>query len=154
MMIRATRSKDAAAIIALAKISQFDSDEVELIRKTLADYLNGNSNDLWFTAADEELVGVIYCTLEPMTKGTWNILLLLVSPKHHGQGYGTALISYVEETLIARNARLIIVETSSLDEFVRARAFYHKCGYTEEGRIRDFYEAGNDKIIFSKKLVT
>ncbi|MBA3323182.1 MAG: GNAT family N-acetyltransferase [Pyrinomonadaceae bacterium] len=76
----------------------------------------------------------------------------LVSPDSHGQGHGRALMSFAEEPLAARGARLIIVETSSVGGFERARAFYPKCGYTEEARIRNFYALGDDKIVFSKSL--
>lgn len=151
-LIRKITSDDIAAVIALAEASGlFNSDGIEQIRERLADYLGGN-NDLWFTATDNDLVGVVYCVPEPMTDGTWNILMLLVSPDSRGQGHGRALMTYVEETLAARGARLIIVETSSVDGFERARAFYPKCGYTEEARIRNFYTTGDDKVVFSKGL--
>ena len=100
-----------------------------------------------------EILGVIYyCAPEPMTQGTWNILMLLVCPEHQGQGYGKALIQHLEQILTDRGERLVIVETSSLENFQGAQAFYRKCGYQEEGRIKHFYDRGNDKIIFSKIL--
>ena len=139
---------DTATVIALAEVSGlFNSDGVELIRERLT---SAASEKLWFGAFDEGLKGVIYCVPEPMTDGTWNILMLIVSPDSHGQGYGRTLMSYVEETLAKRGGRLVIVETSSADGLERARAFYPKCGYTEEARIRNFYTAGDDKIIFTK----
>ena len=88
-----------------------------------------------------------------MAEGTWNILMLLIAPAFQRQGYGQSLISHVEKTLEARGERLIIVETSSLDEFEKAQSFYLKCGYAEEARIRNFYAAGDDKIMFSKSLL-
>lgn len=151
-LIRKITSDETAAVIALAEASGlFNSDGIEQIRERLADYAGGN-NDLWFTAIDNDLVGVVYCIPEPMTDGTWNVLMLLVSPDSHGQGHGRALMSFVEETLAARGARLIIVETSSGAGFERARAFYPKCGYTEEARVRNFYTTGDDKVVFSKGL--
>jgi ribosomal protein S18 acetylase RimI-like enzyme len=36
--------------------------------------------------------------------------------------------------------------------FERPRAFYRKNGYIEEARIREFYEAGADKVVFWKHL--
>lgn len=57
---------------------------------------------------------------------------------------------HVEETLKARGGRMLLVET--LASFERTRAFYAKCGYEEEARIRDFYTEGADKIVFRKVL--
>jgi len=121
----------------------------------LADYLNDNSNSdrFWLTDDDDGPVGVAYCALEPMTQGTWNLLLIAVRPDCQGQGRGKALMRYVEETLTARGARLLLVETSGLASFDRTREFYRKCGYSEEARIRDFYKAGDDKIVYRKALV-
>lgn len=152
-LIRTITSEDTADVITLAEASGlFDPDGVEQIRERLADYLSGD-DALWFAAVDDILVGVVYCVPEPMTDGTWNILMLIVSSDSQGQGHGRALVRHVEQTLVARGARLLIVETSGVDGFERTRAFYLKCGYTEEARIRNFYTAGDDKIVFSKGLI-
>lgn len=153
-LIKKITSDDIAAVVVLSERSVlFDADGIELIKERLSDYLNGN-DDLWFAAVDEKIQGAVYCIPEPMTDGTWNILMLIVSADSHGQGYGQALMNFIEETLAARGARLMIVETSSLDGFERARAFYPKCGYTEEARIKDFYTTGDDKVVFSKAVET
>lgn len=151
-VIKKITSDDIAAVVALSETSGlFDADGIELIKGRLSDYMSGN-DDLWFAAVDKDIEGAIYCIPEPMTDGTWNVLMLIVSPDSHGQGYGQALMNFIEETLAARNARLMIVETSSLDGFERARAFYPKCGYTEEARIKNFYTTGDDKVVFSKAI--
>jgi len=53
---------------------------------------------------------------------------------------------------MARGGRVLLVETSGLASFERVRAFYRKCGYDEEARIRDFYVAGDDKLVYRKVL--
>jgi RimJ/RimL family protein N-acetyltransferase len=40
-----------------------------------------------------------------------------------------------------------------LAEFERTQAFYLRCGYEKEAQIREFYQAGEDKIVFRKSLV-
>lgn len=154
-MIINVASSDTRAVIALAEASSlFNSDGIELINERLASYVSGN-NELWLLAINHDKpVGVLYCAPEPMTNGTWNILMLLVSPDFQRQGHGRSLISHVEKILAARGERLVIVETSSVDGFESARAFYSKCGYTEEARIRNFYTAGDDKVVFSKDLTS
>ena len=151
-VIKNVTSRDTEAVIALSEASGlFNSDGINQIRERLTDYLSGN-NDLWFIAVEDTPVGVLYCAPEAMTEGTWNILMLLVSPHFQRQGHGSSLMSHVEETLAARGAHLVIVETSSIDGFEHVRTFYHKCGYTEEARIRNFYKAGDDKVVYSKVL--
>jgi ribosomal protein S18 acetylase RimI-like enzyme len=54
--------------------------------------------------------------------------------------------------LAARGVRLLLVETSGLPAFEGTRGFYRARGYAEEARIRDFYQAGEDKIVFRKLL--
>lgn len=152
-MIREITESDTDKILALAdKLKMFDSAGLDQIRDTLVNHEPEESDELWFTAWDADLAGVIYCVPEAMTDGTWNILMLLVDPVYHGKGYGKALMKTIERNLEKQDARLLIVETSGLDTFLDARSFYSKCGYDEEARVRDFYAEGDDKIILSKSL--
>ena len=153
-MIRPTTPDDLAAIIAIAEAIGFQPDELEELNKMLADHLGGNSNndDFWITDDEDGPIGVAYCSPERMTKGTWNLLFIAIHPDRQGQGRGTALMHHVEQMLVAQGARLLLVET--LASFDRTRAFYRKCGYDEEACIRDFYEAGADKIVYRKVLAT
>ena len=41
---------------------------------------------------------------------------------------------------------------SGLPTFGRARASYERCGYEQEARVRDYYEPGDDVILFRKAL--
>ena len=78
--------------------------------------------------------------------------LIAVRSDDQRQGRGTALLHHVEEALRSSGQRLLLVETSGLPSFERARAFYAKCGYEEEARIRDYYKAGEDMVVFRKVL--
>lgn len=87
-----------------------------------------------------------------MTTGTWNLLFIAIHPDYQGQGRGTTLIHHVEQTLMARGVRLLLVETSGVPSFERTRRFYRQRGYEQEARIREFYAAGDDKIVYRKAL--
>ena len=153
-MIRPTKPEDTEALIAVANTIGFEPNELEVLGKMLADYFSGNtdSDRFWLTDEDDKdgLVGVAYCEPERMTDQTWNLQLIAIRPDRQGQGRGGTLLRYVEETLKARGGRMLLVET--LASFERTRTFYAKCGYEEEARIRDFYTAGADKIVFRKVL--
>ena len=62
------------------------------------------------------------------------------------------MLRRVEEDLRARGGRLLLVETSSLPQYDRTRAFYVKCGYEEEARVRDYWAVGDDLVVFRKAL--
>ncbi len=125
----------------------------ELLDAMTAGYFSGEaSDDFWLTYDDGKPIAVAYCAPERMTHGTWNLLLIAVHHGFQGKGYGTAMMRHVEDSLAARGKRLLLVETSGLPDFEKTRRFYKMIGYNEEARIRDFYQAGEDKIIFRKVL--
>lgn len=125
----------------------------DMLDEMISDYFaNENSTDIWFTCQEKEPVAIAYCAPEKMTEGTWNLYLIAVHPDYQGQGVGTSMVHYIEEILAARGERILLVETSSLDSFAQTRKFYHKCGYHQEAQIREFYQAGEDKIVFRKSL--
>lgn len=109
-------------------------------------------SQFWLTDDEGGSVVVAYYAPERMTEGTWNLYLIAVHPEHQGRGRGSALLREVEAALAVRGERVLLIETSGLPEFYRTRAFYPGNGYAEEARIRDFYQAGEDKVIFRKLL--
>jgi GNAT superfamily N-acetyltransferase len=151
-MIRPTTPDDTTALIAMADAIGFQPNEIEELSQMLADYFGGDSDRFWITDDDNGAVGVAYCEPERMTDRTWNLLFIAIRPDRQGQGRGAALLRYVEQMLTARGDRVLIVETSGLASFLGTRTFYAKCGYEEEGRIRDFYATGDDKVVFRKVL--
>ena len=118
----------------------------------MAGYFDGSlgSDHFWLTYDDAGPVGVAYFAPEPYADGTWNLYFIAVHPDRQGEGRGASLLRHVEQTLTARAVRVLLVETSGLLNFERTRAFYRKQGYDEEARIREFYKAGDDKVIFRK----
>lgn len=152
-MIRQTIAADTEALMSIVESSgQFDADGIEHVRGTLEQFLNGESADMWLTAEDSEPVAVAYCAPEAVTDGTWNLLMLWTRKDREGRGHGSALVKKVEHDLAERCARLLIVETSGLPAFETARAFYGKCGFQQEARIKNFFAAGDDKLVYTKAL--
>lgn len=115
--------------------------------------LSGGQVGLWLTLAIAEgPVGFAYSVPEAMTNGTWNMLALAVDPARQGAGFGAALVAETEARLRSQGHRLVIVDTSGTDDFAGTRAFYAINGFTQEARIRDFWAAGDDKVVFVKPL--
>ena len=149
--IRAVKSDDLAAL--KTAIAANDLFPPEMLDDMMTDYFNNpDSKDIWFTYVQNEPVAIAFCAPEKMTEGTWNLYLIAVHPQHQGLGYGTSMMNYIEQILGDRGERILLVETSGLDGFEKTRSFYRRCGYEEEARIREFYQAGEDKIVFRKSL--
>ncbi len=156
-MIRPTTPADSDALLALAVAAGIaPPGETQALAEVLTDYFSGQlgPDHFWITADEGGPVGVAYYAPERMTDETWNLYLIAIHPDRQGQGCGTALLRHVEQALAARGGRILLVDTSGLPEFERTRAFYRKCGYDEEARIRDFWKAGDDKIVYRKALTT
>ena len=101
---------------------------------------------------ERELAGFVCYGPTPDTDGTFDLYWLAVDPQLAGSGAGTLLLSEVEQRLRAKDARMVVAETSSRDDYESARWFYARRGYTEAGRVADFYAWSDDRIIFTKRL--
>jgi len=152
-MIKETVIQDQDKLLEIIKNSgQFDEDGLAYVEHTLEEHFPNPENALWYTAHDKTPVGVAYCTPEPMTSGTWNLLMLWVEQGLEGKGFGSSLVAKIEEELKNKNARLLIVETSGLDDFATARSFYEKYGFKREAHIKNFFDEGDDKLVYTKSL--
>lgn len=116
--------------------------------------LTPNSPDYQVRVAEAEgrLGGYVCFGPTPMTEGTYDLYWIASDPSARGQGVGRALIAGMENELRRRKARLVRVETSALEAYGPTRGFYRAMEYLEEARLRDFYKAGEDLIILSKRL--
>ena len=125
----------------------------EMLDDMIAGYLGQSNHDIWFVGElDDRVITFGFCEPERMTEGTWNLLAIGVDPALQGQGHGGKMMSYLEQQLSNASQRILIVETMGTPELAQTREFYRKNGYTEEARIREFYEAGADKVVFWKHL--
>lgn len=135
-------------------ISAVELFPASMLEEMMRPYFTTNepAGEFWLTDEDGAPVGVAYCAPERLTDGTWNLLMIAVHPDKQRRGRGAALIGAVEQQVKARDGRIVLIETSGLGSFEGQRAFYKRLGYTQEARIRDFYEQDNDKVVFWKSL--
>jgi len=151
-MIRKIKKTDFEALRAVV-----DSNELfpsELLDDMTADFFNNpESQDIWLTKeVDGKPIAIAYCAPERMAEGTYNLYLIAIDKIFQGKGYGSDIMIYLEELLQRNKNRILIVETSGLPEFKPTRLFYKKHNYQLAGIIPDFYQRGEDKIIFYKNL--
>ena len=58
----------------------------------------------------------------------------------------------VERRLRHREARILVVETSSRGEYASTRRFYEMRGYQSAARVADFYAPGDHRVIYTKRF--
>ena len=151
MIVRPTERADLPALQrVLETIELFPAD---MLPALIASYLGGEGDDVWLTAlAEGEPVGLLYAERERASDRAWNMRAIGVSADAHRTGTGRALVARLEADLRAAGQRLLVVDTSSTDGYAAARAFYRSLDYEEEGRVRDFWTDGDDKVVFRKRL--
>jgi ribosomal protein S18 acetylase RimI-like enzyme len=150
--IRKVQNKDLSGLKEV-----LDSSELfpsEYLDDMISDYFNNkNTADIWFTYIDNNRpIALGYCAPEKLTNGTYNLYAIAVRKELQGKGIGKKMMDYIEKLLTENGSRVLIVETSSIDHYTLTRKFYNKLGYNQEAVIKDFWNEGEDKMIFWKKL--
>lgn len=149
---------DAPTVVSLAVASElFGPDDAVIVETMMADYFAREHNSGHACAIDiddisGEPLAVAYWEPAKATDRTWYLTMIGVRSDRHRQGRGAALLQHVEHQLRADGQRLLLVETSSTPVFDRARSFYRSRGYDQEARVRDYYEPGDDMILFRKDI--
>lgn len=156
--VRAARADDGEAVVEIARVSGlFPPDGgLDVVVAAVDASLRRSAAARWVVVEDDRdhrPLGVAHYAPEPVTDGTWNLLMLVVHPDHQGRGLGSALVAHVEDELRREGRRLLLIETSGTPEFTAQRAFYDRLGYIREGGIRDYYGPGDDQVVLSKHLV-
>jgi ribosomal protein S18 acetylase RimI-like enzyme len=138
--------------IIISSTELFPSD---LLEQMTAGFFSGNqAGEIWIAAEyKNKTVALAFCAPEKLTDGTYNLYLIAVHKEYQGMGIGSHMIEYISSMLKADNARILIVETSGLAHFGNTRKFYIQKGFVQEAIIHDFYQQGEDKIIFVKKII-
>ncbi|HEY0815830.1 MAG TPA: GNAT family N-acetyltransferase [Pseudonocardia sp.] len=155
-MIRPATPDDTQAIVDLTVDAElFTTEEAVIVTQMLADHFGPKAGDGQVCVVDDvenRLVALAYYEPHVATDRTWELVMIGVHREQHRRGRGAALLHHVEDDLRSREQRLLLVETSALPAFDRARAFYRARGYDEEARVRDYFQDGDDMVLFRKKL--
>jgi ribosomal protein S18 acetylase RimI-like enzyme len=133
----------------------FRDDEVqiavELVEERLARGPNSGYHFIFADCGDEiagyACYGPIACTI-----GSYDLFWIAVEPQFQGQGIGQTLMLAVESRIVAAGGRGIYIDTSGREQYAPTRAFYERCGYQREARLKDFYSPGDDRVIYVKTL--
>jgi len=154
LQVRRTLAPDRDAILGMiGAAGVFRPYELDVAREVLDDALAAGEHGHYqsYTAVlDGRTAGWICFGPTPCTTGTFDLYWLAVHPACRARGVGTALLSRAETDIRARSGRLIVVETSSREDYEPARRLYERHGYTMAARLAGFYGEGDDKLVYLK----
>jgi ribosomal protein S18 acetylase RimI-like enzyme len=155
-MIRPTLPDDTDRLVSLTQqTGVFKPLEIVTLREVLDDYHREcqQAGHVCVTLEEQgEVLGFAYFAPAAMTEQTWYLYWIAVVPGSQGRGLGAELLRFVEEDIRRRQGRVLFIETSSLPHYEATRRFYVKQNYDQEAVLREFYAAGDDMVVFRKKL--
>jgi len=137
----------------LRRIDNFTAEEVEVALELIDEAIARPESGyrclvaLGLGGEDETLLGYTCFGQTPMTESTYDLYWIVVDAAHRDKGIGHHLLQALYETLTHLGARLIRVETSSMESYRGSLRFYEKEGFTTVGRIPSFYKEGDDLIV-------
>ncbi|MGZ8462569.1 MAG: GNAT family N-acetyltransferase [Candidatus Deferrimicrobiaceae bacterium] len=155
--IRTIRPGDREAVRALIEgTGAFKPHEVEVAMELVDAALSRpNQKDYHpFVLVEEDGTVVSYACFgkNEMTAATFDLYWLATRADRMGKGYGRRIVAFVEEEVRRQGGRLLVIETSSKESYGDTRAFYGKIGCTLAAQLPDYYDEGDDKLIYLKSL--
>jgi len=124
---------------------------VELIEERLKE---GEASGYYFVFAEADGKTVAYTCYgpDPVTKSTFLLFWIVTHRDYMGKGIGRRLLEETHSRVKKMGGTMIVAETSGRDMYAPTRAFYSKSGYVPEAVIKDYYDKGDDKYIYVKRL--
>jgi len=157
MRIREVVAEDKDDLLKILEATGVFKDfEIEVAREVIEESLNPASDYHSFCITNEEnrAIGFVCWGPTPCTAGTYDLYWIAVHPEFQKNGAGKQLLSFAEKRAQTEGARLMIIETSSLQQYEATRAFYARSEYKQLAMISDFYRPGDHKIIYGKNFLS
>jgi ribosomal protein S18 acetylase RimI-like enzyme len=155
--VRPMTQNDRAVIADLiVSVENFNKAEVDCALELVDIFLNDpDQQDYYIVVAEDfesKVHGYACYGPVPLTKGTFDLYWIATHADARGRGFGHELMNYVESRVCEQQGRLLAVETSAKESYESTIAFYRRLGYEEASRIKDFYDVGDDRLIFVKRF--
>lgn len=129
----------------------FRPEEVTIAEELVTETLTKPGEYLFIFAEDGGRAVGYACQSEiPGTSGSYEIYWLAVLKEYQKRGVGRELLAAAEKDIKSCGGRQIYISTSGSELYVPTRKFYAKCGYGVATVLKDYYQPGDDQIIFWK----
>jgi len=124
---------------------------VELIEEKLG-MGSGSSYEFVFAEVGDQVAAYACFGLIPCSLISYDLYWIATDKSFQKKGLGKMLLEKTEDIVRASGGKSIYIETSSRPVYEPTRGFYLRNGYQLKARLEDFYDTGDDKLIFFKRL--
>lgn len=153
---RTVKQKDietVKSIISNTKV--FTQEEVDVAAELVESTLTKKDDYKFiFFEKNKKTLGYACYGKIPLTQSSFDLYWIAVLPEYQKNKTASKLLKEVIADIKKIGGTIIYAETSATEEYDAARKFYLNNNFKEEARLKDFYWPGNDKIIYSKQLLT
>ncbi|MBD3646654.1 MAG: GNAT family N-acetyltransferase [Pseudomonadales bacterium] len=147
--------EDRAAIETITRSSGMFTDiETNLALDVFDEALGENKSGYRFVLArsDEEVIGYACWGKDEQTVSSFELYWIAVDDSVRGQGVGSQLLQEVESAVRDVGGGTLFLETAGKPQYLPTRLFYRKRGYEIVAWIDDYYEPGDARVFFAKRL--
>jgi ribosomal protein S18 acetylase RimI-like enzyme len=113
-----------------------------------------DTHQYWFVEDQGMIIGALGINENTYKSGGYEMADDYVAVHRHyrKQGIGLLLLQMMEQFVRENKGRYIHIETCDIPYYEPARRFYEKNGYKKVGEMPDYYNIGEGRIDYYKKL--
>ncbi len=133
----------------------FREDEINIAREIAEEKFTAgeeSSYQFLFAEIDGKTVAFSCFGLIPCSLISFDLYWIATMQPFRNHGIGRLLLARTEDEVKKGGGAAIYAETSSKSEYESTRVFYLRNGYQLKAELDDFYEAGDNKLIFVKRV--
>jgi GNAT superfamily N-acetyltransferase len=147
---------DIQRVMEIVESTRFFYDhEVEVAVELITERLShGESTGYFFVFAEVDGVPVAYACYGPipMSKTCFDLYWIATHYDFRGKGIGKQLLEETFRQAKLMGCKIIIAETSGLEHYAPTRAFYDSNKFELEAKLKNFYDEGDDKLFYTKRI--
>lgn len=117
-------------------------------------FVDGKLGNSLFLVAREgkQVVAALGAIERENANGVYFLGSFAVRKGYRGQGIGRKILTFLEDELRSRGARLLYAETSTAQDFQETAGFYEAVGYELVAEVPDFWRKDEPLALYQKEL--
>ena len=136
----------------VSRTQVFSAEEIKIAQELVQEALEFGAaktgyHFLMLEDSDKTVAGYACYGRIPLTEDSFDLYWIAIAPEYQGQGGASALLNEVKRRTINMGGARLYAETSGRPDYAAAHHMYEKAGFTLAARLKDFYRAGDDKLI-------